>query len=139
MGRVLSADLTVALAREHYNRFIGECEGKDNSPVNIDKLRQLGDNIQADLQREGVEKPATGVLFGNGFRLTAPKERPEQFTQKCLASAKRGTILIRTMDLYQVVRYIQRTNDEAYKRQCRDAIVKSLGGVVELPRIPESI
>jgi len=117
-------------------RFIGECEGKDNSAVNIDKFRQLSENIQADLQTENVDKPAIGILFGNGFRLTAPQDRQDQFTQKCLSSAKRGTILIRTMDLYPVVRYIRETNDQEYMRLCRDAILASLGSVVEFPVPP---
>jgi hypothetical protein len=117
-------------------RFIGECEGKDNSAINIDKFRQLSENIQTDLQRENVDKPAIGILFGNGFRLTAPQDRQDQFTQKCLSSAKRGTILVRTMDLYPVVRYIRETNDQGYMRLCRDAVLASLGRVVEFPALP---
>jgi len=117
-------------------RFIGECEDKDNSAINIEKFRQLSENIQADLQRENVDKPAIGILFGNGFRLTAPQDRQDQFTQKCLSSAKRGTILVRTMDLYPVVRYIRETNDQGYMRLCRDAILASLGRVVEFPAPP---
>jgi hypothetical protein len=116
--------------------FIGECEGKDNSAINIDKFRQLSENIQADLQRENVDKPAIGILFGNGFRLTATQDRQDQFTQKCLSSAKRGTILVRTMDLYPVVRYIRETNDQGYARLCRDAILASLGRVVDFPAPP---
>jgi hypothetical protein len=118
------------------DRFIGECEGKDNSAINIDKFRQLSENIQADLQRENVDKPAIGILFGNGFRLTAPEDRQDQFTQKCLSSARRGTILVRTMDLYPVVRYIRETNDQGYVRLCRDAVLASLGRVVEFPALP---
>lgn len=118
------------------DRFIGECEGKDSSAINIDKFRQLSENIQADLQRESVDKPAVGILFGNGFRLTAPRDRQDQFTQKCLSSAKRGTILVRTMDLYPVVRYIRETGDQGYMRLCRDAILTSFGRVVEFPAPP---
>jgi len=118
------------------DRLIGECEGKDNSAVNIDKLRQLAENIQADLQREDVKKPAIGILFGNGFRLTAPKDRPAQFTEKCLSSAKRGTILVRTADLYPVVRYVRETNDQAYMKACRDAILARVGSVVDFPAPP---
>ena len=117
-------------------RLIGECEGKDNSAVNIDKFRQLTENIQTDLQLEHVKNPAIGILFGNGFRLTAPKERGEQFTEKCLSSAKRGTILVRTMDLYPVVRYIRETNDESYMRTCRDAILAAVGDIVNFPAPP---
>lgn len=118
-------------------RFIGECEGKDASAINIDKFRQLEENIQSDLQREEVESPAIGILFGNGFRLTPPKERAEQFTAKCLASAKRGTILIRTMDLYPVARHLQKTGNEEYAKECRKTIVAARGGVVEFPSPPE--
>jgi hypothetical protein len=120
------------------DRFIGECEGKDTSAVNIDKLRQLSENIQADLQREDVQKPAVGILFGNGFRLTHPKQRATQFTEKCLSSAKRGTILVQTMDLYPVVRYIQRTNDPNYMKSCREAIQNGIGTVVVFPPLRDS-
>lgn len=149
---VMNALKTLGYSAENYNdgeleldhvivspegdRFIGECEGKDNSAINIDKFRQLSENIQADLQGEKVDKPAVGILFGNGFRLTAPQDRQDQFTHKCLSSAKRGTILVRTMDLYPVVRYIWETNDQGYMRLCRDAMLASLGRVVEFPDPP---
>ena len=45
-------------------RLIGEAEGKDNKPINIDKLRQLEMNIHEDLERDEVEEPAKAVLFG---------------------------------------------------------------------------
>lgn len=149
---VISALRTLGYSAENYNdgeleldqviispegeRLIGECEGKDNSAVNIDKFRQLTENIQTDLQREHVKKPATGILFGNGFRLTAPRERSEQFTEKCLSSAKRGTILVRTMDLYPAIRYIRETNDETYMKACRDAILAGIGDIVNFPAPP---
>jgi hypothetical protein len=117
-------------------RFVGECEGKDNAAVNIDKLRQLTENIQADLQRESVTEPAIGILFGNGFRLSIPKDRQEQFTEKCRSSAKRGTILVRTADLYPIVRYIRESNDQDYARACRDAILASAGRIVNFPTLP---
>jgi hypothetical protein len=55
-------------------RYIGECEGKDSAAVNIDKFRQLGENIQTDFQRDEVTDPAIGILFGNGFRLMPPEK-----------------------------------------------------------------
>jgi len=119
-------------------RFIGECEGKDNAAINIDKYRQLEENIQTDLQKDNVEKPASGILFGNGFRLTLPKKRAEQFTQKCLTSAKRGTILVRTMDLYPIVKYLQQSHDGNYAAQCRDAIAAGTGGIVQFPPVPRT-
>ena len=118
------------------DRFIGECEGKDNTATNIDKFRQLEENIQSDLQREEVKEPAIGILFGNGYRLTKPQERAEQFTTKCLASAKRGTILIRTMDLYPVVKYIKQNGDLEYAKACRLEISASKGKIVNFPSIP---
>ncbi len=120
-------------------RFIGECEGKDNSAINIDKFRQLSENIQADLQKKEVDKPAVGILFGNGFRLTPPLDRHEQFTEKCLASARRGTILVQAMDLYPVARYILETKDQSYMKLCRDAITASIGRVVEFPDPPKPL
>jgi len=132
-----SLELDQVIVSPEGERFIGECEGKDNSAINIDKLRQLTENIQADLQRESVKEPAIGVLFGNGFRLTAPGDRQEQFTEKCLTSAKRGTVLVRTCDLYPVVRYIQETSDSAYAKSCRDAIRASVGRIVNFPIPPK--
>jgi hypothetical protein len=117
-------------------RFIGECEGKDNAAVNIDKFRQLADNIQTDLQRDEIETPAIGILFGNGFRLVHPNVRQEQVTQKCLTNAKRGTILVRTTDLYQICGYLQENDDETYKRACRDAILDAVGRIVKFPPLP---
>jgi hypothetical protein len=104
--------------------------------VNIDKFRQLAENIQADLQREEIKTPAIGILFGNGFRLTAPKDRGEQFTEKCLSSAKRGTILVRTVDLYSAVRHIRETNDKSYMKACREAISAGVGQIVSFPVPP---
>lgn len=114
-------------------RFIGECEGKDTSAISIDKFRQLEENIQTDLQREEIEEPATGILFGNGFRLTKPEDRAEQFTTKCLSSAKRGTILIRATDLYKVARYLSENKDDKYAEACRNAIIAGKGSVVSFP------
>lgn len=53
-------------------RLLGEAEGKDNKAVNVGKLRQLQMNILEDLERDEVEEPAKGVLFGNGFRQSPP-------------------------------------------------------------------
>lgn len=117
-------------------RFIGECEGKDASAINIDKFRQLEENIQSDLQREEVGNPAIGILFGNGFRLAKPEERAEQFTAKCLNSAKRGTILIRTVDLYPIVKYLKQNNDVDYAAACRSAILAGVGSIVKFPVVP---
>lgn len=118
-------------------RFIGESEGKNNSAIGIDKFRQLESNIQEDLQREEVKEPATGILFGNGFRLNEPSIREVQFTEVCLINAKRlGVILIQTSDLFSAVKYFKRTRDEEYALLCRKAIEQSQGKIVVFPETP---
>jgi len=119
-------------------RMIGETEGKDNSAVAISKFRQLESNINEDFERDEIELPARGVLFGNGFRMIKPDDRPDQFSEKCKTNAKRlGTALIRTSDLYPVALYIiDNPQDEAFKNACRAAIDKSVGKLVEFPKPP---
>jgi len=113
-------------------RLIGEAEGKDNKPVNIDKLRQLQMNIHEDFQRDEVLTPAKGVLFGNPFRLLPPSERMEApFTEKCLLSAgTNGTALVTTYDLFLATKSLLDSPDEVYAARCREALVKGVGLVM---------
>jgi len=118
-------------------RFVGEAEGKDTSAVNIDKFRQLAVNIQEDVQRPEVDKPAIGILFGNGFRLAAPGDRDEQFTEKCIKTAKGSNcVLVRTTDLYSVAKYVSEHPDEGFARKCREAVVQATGQIVRFPNVP---
>ncbi len=120
------------------NRFIGEAEGKDKSAINIDKFRQLEGNIQQDFSKDNVSQPAIGILFGNGFRLTPPENREIQFTEKCLKNAERlNVILVQTMDLFKIIRYIKSNDNEKFKQECRNAIISSRGKVVKFPTIPQ--
>jgi hypothetical protein len=116
-------------------RMIGETEGKDTSAIDINKFRQLESNIGEDFEREEVDMPAKGVLFGNGYRLTEPKSRPEQFTKKCLTNAGRlGSALVRTSDLYLVIlKLLNKPDDEEYRSSCRSAIEDAAGGIVHFP------
>ncbi len=119
------------------DRFIGEAEGKDTSAINIDKFRQLATNIQEDLQREEIENPAIGILFGNGFRLTKPSERAEQFTTKCINTAKSSNcVLVRTIDLFRVAKYVKESNDKTFAKNCRDVIKNGVGKIIDFPVIP---
>jgi hypothetical protein len=119
-------------------RLLGEAEGKDTKAVNIDKLRQLAMNIHEDLQRDEVTKPAKGVLFGNGYRLTPPLERSTQFTAKCITAAtSQGTALIATSSLFRAIQYLSGNFDEEYSRECRAAILNGVG-LVEIPTPPDS-
>ena len=116
-------------------RMIGESEGKDSSAIDISKFRQLESNIGEDFERDDVDHPAKGLLFGNGFRLSAPETRAQQFTQKSLTNAGRlGSALIRTADLYAVaVHLLDHPEDEEFKAACRAAIEETAGGVVVFP------
>lgn len=116
-------------------RLIGESEGKDSSAIDISKFRQLESNIGEDFERDEIDQPAKGVLFGNGFRLTAPAGRAEQFTLKSLTNARRlGSALIRTADLYTVaIHLLDHPDDDAFKAACRAAIEDTVGGIVKFP------
>jgi len=117
-------------------RLLGEAEGKDNKAINVDKLRQLSMNIHEDLQREEVLSPAKGVLFGNGFRLTAPTGRTVQFTEKCITAAtSQATALIDTSNLFNTVQYLSSHDNENYAKECRLAMLGGIG-LVLLPAPP---
>jgi hypothetical protein len=119
-------------------RLIGEAEGKDNKAINIDKLRQLAMNIHEDLEREEVETPAKGVLFGNAFRLTPLDERSEPFTVKCVnASFSNSTALVFTPDLFKVAHYLSNKRNVMFASKCRKAIVGA-SGRVQFPELPNS-
>jgi hypothetical protein len=119
------------------DRLIGEAEGKDSSAIDISKFRQLETNINEDFEREEIDEPARGILFGNGYRLIEPSKRQTEFTEKCLKNAKRlNTPLIRTSDLYEIAVYLSDTDGTAFKQRCRKAIKNNDGSVVVLPPIP---
>ncbi|MCH8088935.1 MAG: hypothetical protein IH955_02845, partial [Chloroflexi bacterium] len=119
-------------------RLLGEAEGKDNKPINIDKLRQLEMNILEDFEREVVTEMAKGVLFGNAYRLRPLDERDEYFTEKCTTAANRsGTALVRTPDLFRVAQYLSNRTDERFAKKCREAILGTKGGIVVFPEVPE--
>ena len=119
-------------------RFVGEAEGKDSKPINIDKLRQLEMNIHEDFAREGIKDMAKPVLFGNAVRLSVPTERKEFFTEKCMTAAKRmGCALVHTPDLFQVSCYLSKTPNSEFARQCREALLSTNGDIVTFPSVSE--
>lgn len=118
-------------------RFLGEAEGKDNKAINIDKLRQLEMNIHEDFSRDEIDKPAKGVLIGNAFRLTPPDKRGDFFTEKCTLSAKRSnTALIRSIDLFDVAKYLSNSKDDDFSKSCRQAMLTGVG-LINFPKIPD--
>lgn len=135
--RESSSEFDVVFESEE-ERLIGEVEGKDGKPVNIDKLRQLALNVHEDLQRESVTAPAKAVLFGNGFRLRPMEERGEPFTDKCnKAAASSGVALVFTPDLFRPVQYLTETTDMNYAQKCRLALAGAVGRVI-FPSPPET-
>jgi hypothetical protein len=119
------------------NRYIGETEGKDNKDINITKFRQLVDSLNEDFSRDEVKEKAFGILFGNAERLKEPAKRKLDFTTKCISGAQREKIaLVRTIDFFVVAKYLNENNDENFRKDCRDAIHKGLGKIVEFPEIP---
>lgn len=118
------------------DRFIGECEGKDNKDVDVSKFRQLLDGLNADFEKENVEEKAFGLLFGNPQRLIEPNKRKLDFTKKCKTGAKREKIgLINTVDLFLVSRYIKESNDSTFAELCREEIKNQLGDLIKFPEI----
>lgn len=117
-------------------RLIGEVEGKDNKAINVDKLRQLALNIHEDLEREEVEEPAKGVLFGNPYRLQPLSDRSEPFTTKCLSASKTSSVaLVFTPDLFAVAKYLSDNRDSRFSTKCRKALL-STSGLVRFPELP---
>jgi hypothetical protein len=105
------------------DRYIGECEGKDNRAIDISKFRQLADAIHEDFVRDEVSNEAIGILFGNPHRLIKPSDRIDYFTKKCLDGAKRRSYaLIKTPDLFNVIKYLLENKNEGYQIKCREAI-----------------
>jgi hypothetical protein len=131
----LEMDQVIINPEKH--RYIGETEGKDNKDINITKFRQLVDVLNEDFAREEVTEKAFGILFGNADRLTDPEKRKLDFTDKCKSGAKREKIaLIKTTDLFTVVKYINENVDEKFKKGCRNAIHGGLGKIVKFPKTP---
>lgn len=118
------------------NRYIGECEGKENKDIDVSKFRQLLDGLNADFEKETVEEKAFGLLFGNPQRLIEPCKRNLDFTKKCKMGAQRENIgLINTSDLFKVSRYVKESNDIEFAKLCRLEIHKQLGNLIIFPEI----
>jgi len=120
-------------------RYVGECEGKDDKDINITKLRQLIESLNADFEREEVKEKGLGILFGNPQRLIEPSKRSLDFTEKCKTAAVREKIaLVKTSDLFVVVQYLKEKKDLDFQLRCRQAIFSGLGKIVKFPDLPKS-
>ncbi|KKM27836.1 hypothetical protein LCGC14_1570710 [marine sediment metagenome] len=131
-------ELDQVIVSPEEERYIGECEGKDNRAIDISKFRQLADAIHEDFERDEVSNEAIGILFGNPHRLLKPADRKDYFTKKCLDGAKRRSYaLVKTPDLFNVTKYLLENNNEDYQKKCREAIKNGLGNIVKFPNVPK--
>jgi len=119
-------------------RMLGEAEGRDNGPIDVDKMRQLCTNLDEDFARPDVTAYAKGVLFGNPQRLRPPSKRKVNFTAKCLHMAEQRHIaLVLTPSLFKPAAYLEHNPDEDYAKACRDAIYACSGAIAQLPDPPD--
>lgn len=120
--------------------FCCEVEGKDNTGIDVNKFRQLSDNLNV-YENEYPDSNPIGILFGNAFRLKPLEEREgEHFTKHCIKRARKNDIiLIKTSDLFFVIKSIKDCDNEEirnnYKKKCREAILNSLGNIVSFPEL----
>lgn len=113
-------------------RGIAEIEGKDNDAIHISKLDQLNRAVDEDFDL--TDSYPQGILIGNHYRLTNPKDRKEAFTDKVyIVAEKKSFGLLTTLEIYNAVDYIlANPNDENYKKQCRDRILTINGTEIKL-------
>lgn len=115
-------------------RYIGEVEGKDEKAINVNKISQLERNVAEDFQRDEIEQPAIGVLFGNSHRLTELTARGDFFTDKVRTSAKRtGSRLVRTTDLFHALKEYREQPSAETAAKFRNAFHQQTGTEVKFP------
>jgi hypothetical protein len=104
-----------------------EVEGKDNTQISRDKYRQLLDHVDDDERQTG--QPKKGILVGNGFRLTDPKERDKQFTKDAIAAASGSHFcLIPTDTLFNLVcKVLTNPDNDGLKEGIRKQILSTDG------------
>jgi len=106
---------------------IGEVEGVDDGPVGVEKYRQLLDYVDQELTNNN--RRCKGILVGNGFRLTDPKDRPDQFTEParrgCMAN---GFCMVATTELFRAVNVVLADQgNESLKARIRGKIQNAVG------------
>lgn len=113
-------------------RGVAEIEGKDKDSIHISKLDQLNRAVDEDFYL--TDEYPQGVLIGNHFRLTNPEERGEAFTEKVHIVAKKKSFgLLHTYEIFKAVNYlINSPDDEKFKLNCRNAILKTAGEEIRL-------
>ncbi len=118
--------------------FIAESVGINNGFVDSTKVYQLHTHIDAYLHsQDEILVAPIGILFVNGFRLTYPNKRSNQFAQGVLENAQIFRyILIQTIDLFNITKYVLDSGDIEFAKKCREVIKNGQGKIVEFPPIP---
>lgn len=131
-------ELDAVIISPEGERIIGECEGKETKDIDISKFRQLTDSLLEDFERPEVEEKAKGIIFGNPQRLLDIPERTLDFTLKCKNGAAREKIaLIKTSDLFEICKYLINSDNETFRKMCRESISSQFGGIVKFPKVPD--
>ena len=110
---------------------LGEVEAKDNKAVGTNKISLLIRNLNEYIKKGNKENQVKGVLFGNGYRFEEPTNRPNQFTDECIKTAKQHNIaLVCTTDLFYISQYLGKYPTANFATKCREAILSAKGIVV---------
>lgn len=104
-----------------------EVEGKDNKAINIDKCRQLLDNVLDDEKK--TQQLKKGILVGNGFRLKNLGERTEQFTLRAIESATGNHFCLLTSAIlfHLVCQVLEKRDNGELKTQIRKQLLATDG------------
>jgi len=111
---------------------LAELEGKDNNSIHISKLDQLNRAIDEDFELTGTY--SQGLLIGNHYRFTKPKDRKEPFTEKVYIVAKKKNFgLLTTTEIYKAVENILNSpENEELKENYRKMILTTVGDNIKL-------
>lgn len=115
-----------------------EIEGRDKNPITIDKYSKLLNYIVNDEAQTAAPRKK-GILIGNGFRLSAPKDREQQFTKEVIGAAKNtGFCLLTTQIMFDLVcKVLADPDNDDLKRQIRQQLLATDGVFMEVNQMEE--
>lgn len=113
-------------------RGIAEIEGRNKDAIHIEKLDQLNRAVDEDFHF--TNDYPQGILIGNPYRFTDPKDRKNAFTEKVqIVANKKSFALLHTYEIYKAVKYVfDNPGDEEFKSECRKIILITEGSEIIL-------
>jgi hypothetical protein len=125
---VTDADPSDGLLESEEGTAILEIEGKDDSAINIDKYSKLLNYVIND-EEQTQQGRKQGILVGNGFRLTDPAERAQQFTKEVVGASKNTRFcLLTTQTLFELVcKVLNEPDNDDLKHQIRKHLLTTNG------------